>query len=211
VPRPLAQLVRRPIEMVHCLSLARDTHRLIQKSGEYLETACGLALQQEASGGVFCQAGEEPTCQRCRAQGELRAASSRLTPSLASTKISTRALVERMIGNRETGMAAALLTPELVTVLRPDFADAIARLHELFADWQAEPLDIIADSDRVFARYRIKGMDVMGLLGAPGQQFDVEESVLLHFVDGRIARIIPVSERLGMWLALTGPTPLAAG
>jgi predicted ester cyclase len=82
----------------------------------------------------------------------------------------------------------------------PDgFRDTARRLRRAFADLQIEPLDVVAEADKVVIRARVSGGHVGPFAGMPvtGREFSVEHTHIVRTSTGRSSS--------------TGPTGTTAG
>ena len=71
----------------------------------------------------------------------------------------------------------------------PDgFRDTARRLRRAFADLRIEPLDVIAEADKVVIRARVSGRQVGPFAGMPatGRKFSVEHTHIVRILDGKI-------------------------
>jgi steroid delta-isomerase-like uncharacterized protein len=71
----------------------------------------------------------------------------------------------------------------------PDgFRDTARRLRRAFADLQIEPLDVIAEADKVVIRARVSGRQVGPFAGMPatGRAFSVEHMHIVRILDGKV-------------------------
>jgi predicted ester cyclase len=71
----------------------------------------------------------------------------------------------------------------------PDgFRDTARRLRRAFADLRIEPLDVIAEADKVVIRARVSGRQVGPFAGMPvtGREFLVEHTHILRILDGKV-------------------------
>jgi steroid delta-isomerase-like uncharacterized protein len=71
----------------------------------------------------------------------------------------------------------------------PDgFRDTARRLRRAFADLRIEPLDVIAEADKVVIRARVSGRQVGPFAGMPatGREFSVEHTHTVPIQDGKV-------------------------
>ena len=71
----------------------------------------------------------------------------------------------------------------------PDgFRDTARRLRRAFADLRIEPLDVIAEADKVVIRARVSGRQVGPFAGMPvtGREFSVEHTHIVRILDGKV-------------------------
>ena len=71
----------------------------------------------------------------------------------------------------------------------PDgFRDTARRLRRAFADLRIEPLDVIAEADKVVIRARVSGRQVGPFAGMPvtGREFSVEHTHIMRIQDGKV-------------------------
>jgi steroid delta-isomerase-like uncharacterized protein len=71
----------------------------------------------------------------------------------------------------------------------PDgFREVARRLRRAFADLRIEPLDVVAEADKVAIRARVSGRHVGPVAGMPatGGEFSVEHTHIVRILDGKI-------------------------
>jgi predicted ester cyclase len=71
---------------------------------------------------------------------------------------------------------------------RDGFRETARRLRRAFADLRIEPLDVVAEADRVVVRARVSGRQVGPFAGMPvtGREFSVEHTHIVRILDARI-------------------------
>ena len=71
----------------------------------------------------------------------------------------------------------------------PDgFREVARRLRRAFADLRIEPLDVVAEADKVAIRARVSGRHVGPFAGVPvtGREFSVEHTHIVRIIDGKV-------------------------
>ena len=71
----------------------------------------------------------------------------------------------------------------------PDgFRETARRLRRAFAELRIEPLDVIAEAEKVVIRARVSGRDVGPFAGVPvtGREFSVEHTHIVRILDGKV-------------------------
>jgi steroid delta-isomerase-like uncharacterized protein len=71
----------------------------------------------------------------------------------------------------------------------PDgFRETARRLRRAFADLRIEPLDVVAEADKVVIRARVSGRQVGSFAGMPvtGREFSVEHTHIVRILDGKV-------------------------
>jgi steroid delta-isomerase-like uncharacterized protein len=71
----------------------------------------------------------------------------------------------------------------------PDgFREVARRLRRAFAELRIEPLDVIAEADKVAIRARVSGRHVGAFAGLPatGREFSVEHTHIVRILDGKV-------------------------
>ena len=71
----------------------------------------------------------------------------------------------------------------------PDgFREVARRLRRAFAELRIEPLDVIAEADKVAIRARVSGRQVGPFAGMPvtGREFSVEHTHVVRILDGKV-------------------------
>ena len=71
----------------------------------------------------------------------------------------------------------------------PDgFREVARRLRRAFADLRIEPLDVVAEADKVAIRARVSGRHVGPFAGVPvtGREFSVEHTHIVRILDGKV-------------------------
>jgi predicted ester cyclase len=71
----------------------------------------------------------------------------------------------------------------------PDgFRDTARRLRRAFAELRIEPLDVIAEADKVVIRARVSARQVGPFAGMPvtGREFSVEHTHIVRILDGKV-------------------------
>ena len=71
----------------------------------------------------------------------------------------------------------------------PDgFREVARRLRRAFAELRIEPLDVIAEADKVAIRARVSGRHVGPFAGVPvtGREFSVEHTHIVRILDGKV-------------------------
>jgi steroid delta-isomerase-like uncharacterized protein len=71
----------------------------------------------------------------------------------------------------------------------PDgFRETARRLRRAFAELRIEPLDVIAEADKVVIRARVSGRQVGPFAGVPvtGREFSVEHTHIVRVLDGQV-------------------------
>jgi predicted ester cyclase len=68
------------------------------------------------------------------------------------------------------------------------FRDTARRLRGAFADLRIEPLDVVAEADKVVIRARVSGRQVGAFAGMPvtGREFSVEHTHIVRILDGKV-------------------------
>jgi steroid delta-isomerase-like uncharacterized protein len=68
------------------------------------------------------------------------------------------------------------------------FREIARRLRRALADLRIEPLDVIAEADRVVIRARVSGRQVGPFAGMPatGREFSVEHTHIVRILDGKV-------------------------
>jgi steroid delta-isomerase-like uncharacterized protein len=71
---------------------------------------------------------------------------------------------------------------------REGFRETARRLRRAFEELRVEPLDVIAEADRVVIRARVSGRQVGPFAGMPatGREFSVEHTHMLRILDGMV-------------------------
>jgi predicted ester cyclase len=105
-------------------------------------------------------------------------------------------LLEAICNGEGDEVAERLVHPEYfsheVAADRPGgpegFKQTTRRLRRAFADLRIEPLDLIAERDRVVTRVRFSGRQVGPFAGMPvtGREFSVEHTHIFRILDGKI-------------------------
>jgi steroid delta-isomerase-like uncharacterized protein len=89
--------------------------------------------------------------------------------------------------------------------------ETIRRLHETFAGFRVEPLDVVAEGDRVVVRARVSGRQVGPLAGMPagGREFSVQQLHIWRVRDGLLVEHWACRDELGLLrqLGLLDPLP----
>ena len=68
------------------------------------------------------------------------------------------------------------------------FRETVRRLRRAFAELRIEPLDVIAEADKVAIRARVSGRQVGPFAGMPvtGREFSVEHTHIVRILDGKV-------------------------
>lgn len=96
------------------------------------------------------------------------------------------------------------------------FKETARRLRRAFADLRIEPLDVIAERDKVVIRARLSGRQVGPFAGMPvtGREFAVEHTHIVRILDGKIVEHWANRDDAGMMRqlgVLTVGAPAKAG
>ena len=190
--------------MIGCLALTQESHLLLEERGGLMVTACGVAIGRDHVAPEFIAApGADLTCARCRAAAE-KAAAPRATPH---ARADAKSLVLRLFTDVVAANDAAALPPLATDKLVKHLSTArLQRLHELFPSWRATVIDMLAEGDGVFVRYRVDFTDAFGLLGPAGCAVAQGQALLARVDAGRLGDIQPIADDFGIWRAASAGT-----
>jgi predicted ester cyclase len=108
-----------------------------------------------------------------------------------------KTLVRRMIQHLNEGNLDAMdevFSPELAAIAKEGFA----AFRLAFPDWREEIIDIVAEGDKVAARFKCSGTHEGEFMGAPatGKRMEVDEVYFLRVEGGRFVDFWGIEDNL---------------
>ena len=109
-------------------------------------------------------------------------------------KALVRRLVDEFINGGKLDLLEELFAPELVGPVR----QADTSFRAAFPDWREEIVDLVAEGDKVAARFRCSGTFLGEFMGAApnGRRQEVDEVYFLRVRDGRIVEYWGLEDNL---------------
>jgi predicted ester cyclase len=109
-------------------------------------------------------------------------------------KALVRRLVDEVINGGRLDLVEELFAPELVGPVR----QADSSFRAAFPDWREEIVDLVAEGDKVAARFRCSGTFQGEFMGAApnGRRQEVDEVYFLRVRDGRIVEYWGLEDNL---------------
>ena len=136
------------------------------------------------------------TCERCR-----EARDGRKSPAApGDARVDAKALVANFLEQMGTQGDVAGWADVLGDNLSVSRAlQRRSRLHELFPTWRAALEELIAEGDRVVARYRVAFTDPFNLLGSAGRPVRRDQVVIVRLRDQKIIEFQAIIDDFGVW------------
>jgi predicted ester cyclase len=125
-----------------------------------------------------------------------------------ASKTLVRRLVDEVINQGDLGVVDELFAPELAALAR----QAFTAFRSAFPNWREEIVDLIAEEDKVVARFRCSGTQQGPFMGFPatGRRQEVDEVYILRVKDGRVVDFWGLEDnwsRLQQLGLVKAPTP----
>lgn len=183
--------------MVSCLAVLHSTHVPAGSVGEFGRTECGLMIPCRHEGrDLFAVDFNAATCEHCLEAVDGRKSSTSLEGERIDAKTLVAKFLEQMGMQGDTAGWGDVLGDNLSV---PEALRRRSRLHELFPTWRATVDELIAEGDRVVARYRVGFMDPFNLLGNAVPPVRRDQVVIVRLRDRKIIEFQAIIDDFGVW------------
>jgi steroid delta-isomerase-like uncharacterized protein len=138
-------------------------------------------------------------------------------------KAQARKIFEQVISRGDLQLADELIHVDYVDLRGgptglDGFKQGLAALREAFPDWTSTVDDMIAEGEKVAARWTVRGTQRGAFMGIPatGRQITMKEAGILRFADGKLVELARVADelsllqQLGVLPPLGGPPPASS-
>jgi predicted ester cyclase len=183
--------------MVSCLAVLHNTHVPAGSAGEFGRTECGLMIPCRHEGrDLFAVDFDAVTCEHCLEAVDGR----KLSTALEGERVDAKTLVAKFLEQMGTQGDVAGWGDVLGDNLSVTKAlKRRSRLHELFPTWRAIVDELIAEGDRVVARYRVGFTDPFNLLGSAAPPVRKDQVVIVRLRDRKIIEFQSIVDDFGVW------------
>jgi hypothetical protein len=183
--------------MVSCLAVLHGTHVPAGSVGEFGRTECGLMIPCRHEGrDLFAVDFDAATCEHCLEAVDGRKLSTALEGERVDAKTMVANFLEQMGMQGDTAGWGDVLGGNLSV---PEALKRRSRLHELFPTWRATVDELIAEGDRVVARYRVGFTDPLNLLGGAVPPVRRDQVVIVRLSDRKIIEFQAIIDDFGVW------------
>jgi predicted ester cyclase len=183
--------------MVSCLAVLHHTHARLGPMGEFGRTQCGLVIpSRHQERDLFAVDPDMASCEDCQRALEARSAPATSDAGAFDAKALVAHFLEQVVNrNDATGWVDALGD----NLSESHSPERLGRLHELFPTWQATVDELIAEGDRVVARYRVAYTDPFTLLGAGAPVLKTDQVVIVRLHGRHIVEFRAIVDDFGIW------------
>jgi predicted ester cyclase len=183
--------------MVSCLAVLHSTHVPMGSIGEFGRTECGLMIPcRHGERDLFAVDFGAATCEHCRDALDRR----KLSAVSGGERVDAKTLVANFLEQMGTQGDVAGWADVLGDNLPVHNAlKRRSRLHELFPTWLATVDELIAEGDRVVARYRVGFTDPFNLLGIAEPPVRRDQVVIVRLRNQKIIEVQAIVDDFGVW------------
>ena len=183
--------------MVSCLAVLHSTHVPAGSVDDFGRTECGLMIPCRHEGReLFAVDFDTATCEHCREARDGRKLSAVPAGERADAKTLVANFLEQMGAQGDVAGWGDVLGDNLSV---PEALKRRSRLHELFPTWRATVDELIAEGDRVVARYRVGFTDPFNLLGTAVLPVRKDQVVIARLRDRKIIEFRAIVDDFGVW------------
>ena len=165
--------------------------------GEFWRTECGLVIPSRHEGrNLFAVGFDAATCEHCLEAVDGRKFATALEGERVDAKTLVANFLEQMGVQGDVAGWANVLGENLSL---PAALERRSRLHEIFPTWRATVDELIAEGDRVVARYRVGFTDPFNVLGGAVPPVRTDQVVIVRLRDRKIIEFQAIVDDFGVW------------